>query len=1026
MPTSGAAQPDQNPSDTSAPDSAPDTPHSDHPFADPVVDTDAVFAGRKATVWGEGDRQYMLLDTDGSVTIGAFAYKVKRALIRIDTQDAPGKPIRHLSVMMQEPRAIPAPGERSAAVQVEAGTLLVTVSTTGRLTIKTDLLDRVEAFPQDDWAARQAEEISQYWQRRLAQPIERGAIAPTYTDAQRARRAAAEDQLRRQRLARTGAADSETLEALARINPADRSPPDGDAVAAGPTDAGPITPTTAADRTVVPADGTVSFYAERLILQEATDAEPDPYLMAVGKVRVAYQHADGASGIVLAAERAIVFFDPEKFEGLTGDSAASGAVRGVYLEDNVIVTDGDFTCRAPRVFYDLATNKAVLLEAVLYAYDVSRQVPLYMRAQTLRQESLKSWTAYNAKLTTSDFAIPHFAVGAERLTLKQFASNEGKRGFRYEAENVAPEIGGVPVFAWPGFAGKTADTPLRDASVGFNTNDGPILETSWDVFNLLGRQAPEGIDWLLRVDWQGDHQLGLGTELSYNLPDMDGLFRAYILPDDEGEDDMGNRFTVPQDGDTRGAVLWQHKQRFREFWELNLELGYVSDETFLEEYFPQDAMEGKPTETLIYLKRQEKDTAFTFLAEYDLIDFLPQTTTLQAPGYSVEKAPEFGYYRLGTSLFDDRVTWFTENRLSRLRIRSADDKPAERGFKPAQSSRLLGIAPGTSFAARDAAAGIPNDFRLRFDSRHELNAPVRLADAIDLTPFVAGRLTAYDDDFAGFSGQDDSARLWGSFGVRSRTQLVNTYDDVVNRVLNINRLRHIIEPMVDVSLAASTLDSSSLPVYDPHVEALSEGFTTRLGLRNTFQTQRGGPGRWRSVDWLVLDTEVVLRSDDTDTQTFINRYFDYRPEYALGGDHFHGRVLWMVSDTLAAVADVTYNMELDRAVQYRTGISIDHTPNLTSYIEYDVIDVIPSELIHAGFTYKLTKKYTVGLDQSFDVELDRFRSLQVSLERRLPGWTMRAVVNADDIDDRTTVGFVLEPNGLDQGFGAQRTLFTRQ
>jgi len=1037
------------------PADAPNTPVSTHPFADPVVETDAAFAARKATVWGEGELRWLLLEQDAKVTIGAYAYRVERALVRIDTEQHPGQSIRHLSVQMHEPRAIPAPGEKSAAVRIEAQTLLVTVSTTGAVSVATDLMEPAEAFPEDEWVRQQARAIRRYWQRRLAQPVEREALGPTYTQPQRDRRARVEADLQRQRLTRTGAADPATLDALARINPADRSPPSpapgsdpgaapgadpdlatADATTTDPDTAAPLPPpadrtgpagTPSNQRTVVPVGGTVSFYAERIVLQEATADEPDPYLMAVGKVRVGYQRPDGTAGIVLAAERAIIFFDPDRFAGLGDESGANAdAVRGVYLEDNVVVTDGDFTVRAPRVYYDLATNKAVLLEAVLYAYDVSRQVPLYLRAQTLRQESLKSWTAHNAKLTTSDFAIPHFAVGAQRLTLKQFASNEGKRGFRYEAETVSPQLGGVPVFVWPGVAGKTADTPLRDASVGYNTNDGAILETTWDMFNLIGRDAPDGIDWLARVDWLGSHQLGLGTVLDYDLPDMDGLFRAYVVPDDEGEDDIGNRFTVPQDGDTRGTVLWQHKQRFREFWELNIELGYVSDETFLEEFFPEDALEGKPTETLIYLKRQENETAFTFLAEYDLIDFLPQTTTLQSPGYSVEKTPEFGYYQLGTSLFDDRLTWFTENRLGRVRIRSGEDSPSDRGFKPAQSQRLFGIAPGTSFAARDAAAGIPNDHRLRFDSRHELNAPVRLAEVFDVTPFAAGRLTAYDDDFSGFSGEDENARLWGSVGVRTKTQLVNTFDGVESRVLNLHRLRHIVEPMADFSLAASSIDSARLPVYDQQVEALSEGFTTRIGMRNTLQTQRGGEGRWRSVDWLVIDTEAVFRSDDTDTQTFINRYFDYRPEYALGGDHFHGRVLWMVSDTLAAVADVTYNLEKDRAVQYRTGLSIDHSPRLTSYIEYDVIDVIPSELIHAGFTYKLTTKYTLGVDQTFDLELDRFRSLQVSVERKLPGWTMRAVVNADDIDDRTTIGIVLEPDGLDQGFGAERTLFVRE
>ena len=56
-----------------------------------------------------------------------------------------------------------------------------------------------------------------------------------------------------------------------------------------------------------------------------------------------------------------------------------------------------------------------------------------------------------------------------------------------------------------------------------------------------------------------------------------------------------------------------------------------------------------------------------------------------------------------------------------------------------------------------------------------------------------------------------------------------------------------------------------------------EGYTVRLGLRNTLQTQRGGEGRWRSVDWVTLDTDLVFRGQDADIDTLIPRYYGYRP-----------------------------------------------------------------------------------------------------------------------------------------------------
>jgi hypothetical protein len=45
----------------------------------------------------------------------------------------------------------------------------------------------------------------------------------------------------------------------------------------------------------------------------------------------------------------------------------------VYLEDNVIATDGVYTVRSPRVYYDLARNKAVLLDAVFFTWEPGKR-----------------------------------------------------------------------------------------------------------------------------------------------------------------------------------------------------------------------------------------------------------------------------------------------------------------------------------------------------------------------------------------------------------------------------------------------------------------------------------------------------------------------------------------------------------------------------------------------------------------------------------------------------------------------------
>ena len=51
--------------------------------------------------------------------------------------------------------------------------------------------------------------------------------------------------------------------------------------------------------------------------------------------------------------------------------------------------------------------------------------------------------------------------------------------------------------------------------------------------------------------------------------------------------------------------------------------------------------------------------------------------------------------------------------------------------------------------------------------------------------------------------------------------------------------------IIGLGRMGSTIDPERFPVFDDDVEAIQEGYGVRLGLRNTLQTQRGGPGRWR-------------------------------------------------------------------------------------------------------------------------------------------------------------------------------------
>ncbi len=987
----------------------------DSPLADPVLRSDAEVSARRATAWRDGDANVVLLEGDFRFRMGGYGWRGSRAVVRIDRIPQPGHLVSALAIYIDNAEPMGGTGAISAA----APRLLVTASTRGEVQLVTDLLQRAASAPADpfvvDAAARTARYRGNLRDARFAQLPEDVELYPPRVEEQRQ---AVREELDRRQL-------TEAVERLPRLEP---KPPRG--TAGERVVAAEIPP----EETVLPTRGAVYLNADRITGQPGQNA-----VMLIGGVKVVYESYEGdGREVALSAERAVIFtrHDPEAAEaGTPAGQLGADAIAGVYLEDNVVISDGRFTVRAPRMYFDLEENKAILLEAVMFTWDVRRNIPLYLRADVVKQESATSFRAEDALLTTSEFAEPHFAIAADRVVLKRSADDTGGAVDYYYATGAVPKWGDVPLFYFPAIGGANREIPLRRAHAEFNDHNGFIFESLWDVFALSGRPRPRGVELLARIDYQGDHGPGFGVITDYERDGYYGSLNSYLLPSDHGTDDIAQRLDVEHDGDTRGVLRWQHRHELDGNWELSLEAGYVSDPTILEEFFDDEAYEAKEYETSIYLKNQVDERALTLLAKYDFSDLTPQLTTLQAPGYSVEKLPEVGYFRSGTELWGGRLTYFTENRAGQVRIRPGNDDPGERGFRAFQTPGFFPVygplfdetQPFTVFESsfRDAYdnLGYPLDWVTRIDSRHELNLPIDLGPA-DVTPFVVGRLTAYDERVAEFAGEDDQTRFWGQVGVRAATEFSRSFDGVDNALFDVHRLRHILRPEVTVFGTSSTLDSEDLPFYDYGVEEISDASGYRIGMTNTLQTQRGGPGRWRSVDWLVLRTDAVF-VDDSHTllddrnpdenqadREGIARFFDHRPEFSTGGDHFHTQLLWMVSDTLGVTGELTHSFETNGLIEWRIGATMAHTSRLTSFVDVYELDIFDSQRLTYGFNYQLTSKYAMRFSHRISLSNENADRYNVSLSRRLPRWLLQMVASYDEIDDETTIGLVLVPQGF--------------
>jgi hypothetical protein len=987
------------------------------PLGDPIVSANAVFAATRVTAWHEGDARVLLLDGDASFQLGAYGFCARRAVVRIEPETRAGERVSHLSVYLEDARPLMTAGP----VTAEASRLLVTAATTGGVELSADALTTADRRPTDRFVDDADARLARHRQRLDRAPFDvpTPVLFGPEADALRQTRRA---EIAQQQLALAvrglpvATVERDRTRAAAVVESPEREPAeehlDEVTVVPPPTPAPPPR-----ENTVLPSRGAVYLDAERIV-----GSATDNTVMLIGNASVVYQSHEGDErSLALRAERVVVFLaDADAADaqaaGQAGTALAAGNITGVYLEENVILTDHDFTIRAPRMYFDLETNRAVLLEAVLFTYDVRRQVPLYLRAELVRQTSATSFEAQNALLTTSEFAEPHVAIASDRVTLTRDTTGETVDSFT--ASHNVVRLGTVPVFYWPYLAGDNRDTPLRRVSAGYSSNSGFELQTWWDVFALAGQPRPEGVDASLRLDYRGHHGPAVGLVGDYQRDRMFGRLNTYLLPYDQGEDRIAGRRDIEWDGDVRGIFHWQHRQYLPNELELSIETSYLSDPTFLEEFFEGDLYRSREYETSAYLKRQENDWAATALVKYNLNDFTPLLTTLQTPGYTVDRLPELGYYRVGTSLWDDRLTYFTENRVSYLRIRPGEDSPGERGFGNARALEFFGIPAATTFEDAFDAAGVPDNLLWRIDSRHEINAPLTVG-IFNVTPYVAGRVTFYDQDFEDFAGEDDQFRLWGQVGSRASTRFVNTYEGARSRLFDVHRLRHVVEPSVNVFYAATTIDRGDLPVFDNTVENIAEGAGVVFGLTNTLQTQRGPEGRRRQVDWITLRTDVVLRESDDEPfgeeDARIARFFGYRPEFATGGDHFYTELLWMVTDTFGMVGELTHSFDTNRVVQWRVGGTIRHTPAFAIFAEYEEYDPLDLALVRYGFNYQLSAKYRLAVTHTLDFGGSGARRVTGSLERRLSRWRLRLIGSYNETRDETVFGLVLIPEGFDVG-----------
>jgi hypothetical protein len=730
-----------------------------------------------------------------------------------------------------------------------------------------------------------------------------------------------------------------------------------------------------------------------------------------------WQKQDENRTLELMGDSAVIFYAQKTNEpNQTSDLLPNNAVKAIYIQGDVIMTEGTRTIRAVEAYYDFIKKQALIIKPVITTYDPQRGIPVFVRADKIRQVAENKFAGENVTLTNSEFYVPQISATSSKVfitdttTVDQEAGKADTHSYDAIMENVKMKVNDKTVFWWPRMRSnlESSDLPLRRVQFSKDNSFGTSIETEWYLARVLGLKEPKGVDSRLYIDEYSKRGTGAGGEIGYKRESYYGNVNGYII-NDRGTDDLGrHREDIAPPDKMRGMFNFWHRHFLPEHWQLTLESSYLSDENFLEAYRRDQYLQDEARETSIHLKWLKDNKAFAVLGRWRINKWADQ----------LEDLPSAQYHIKGESLWDDKLTLYSDSSLGRFRQLTGEDHD----FKI-------------------------NDEYFTFGShRTELDFPLQYKKG-NIVPFVAG--TYGYDDRSGFSRNvatggrgdlGDENVFIGEAGLRTSTQFWKQYN-TKSKFWDINGIRHIVKPYANASVFAENSDN------------VEQKNIYTLGVLQRWQTKRGVGDKMRIVDWMRFNVEYTKVSDPSSLRradrslwnnpfvplsslnapTIMNsdlgsRYRTFEV-YGPQRDMINADHIWRVTDTTAILSDVYWDVQDASVEQFDIGLSKMVWPNLSLYVgdrymrSIEIDDEKGSNALTFAATYKLTPRYTIALSHQYDFKRDGLIATQVSIIRRYSRLYYALSYGVDESLDRRTITLTIWPEGVGEMAMGSRSLF---
>jgi hypothetical protein len=288
-----------------------------------------------------------------------------------------------------------------------------------------------------------------------------------------------------------------------------------------------------------------------------------------------------------------------------------------------------------------------------------------------------------------------------------------------------------------------------------------------------------------------------------------------------------------------------------------------------------------------------------------------------------------------------------------------------------------------------------------------------------ILPYLVGRYTGYSDS----PGSGEKHRFFGGAGARVNTAFWKVIEGVESRMFDLHRMRHVVEPELNVFTSGTTVDRQEVFIYDEPIDGIHDVGAVSVALRQRWQTERGAPGRRRSVDFFTLGVEANFFSNEPEAtlppSDFRGLYFASMPEASVPRESLNVDATWRISDTTVALADAQYNLDENELATAGVGLMVQRDARLTYLVTGRRIGDLDSSFLSVVGVYELSPKYQITFSQGYDFGQSENVATAVEFRRRFDTFFMSLTYSYSLIDEQTGVSINIYPTwwafrGLDQ------------